>query len=225
MSQTSTKYISFETLETRGPSAVTVVKLMMACNDMSLSNQALTAWKKEQPNVKKSRQIGAGMYFVRTQLAHLHEGLKVIEAIRADPSLMAHVATCDQQTQGSFQQLVPFLSGESMRAEFEQLIGRVRHNLTFHYDKSGTLIERAISDRAARAEARLSSVTRGSTAHLWHFKIADDVVDSIVVRQIWNIPRSSDLRAEADRIADRVHQIFLWFVDFSGEFIWRYCRS
>ena len=225
MSQTSTRYISFETLEARGPSAVTVVKLMMACNDMSLSNQALTEWKKEQPNMKKLRQIGAGMYFVRTQLAHLHEGLKVIEAIRADPSLMALVATCDQQTQGSFQQLVPFLPGESMRAEFEQLIGRVRHNLTFHYDQSGKLIESAISDRAARAEARQSSVTRGSTAHLWHFKVADDVVDSIVVRQIWKIPRSSDLRAEADKIAGRVHQIFLWFVDFSGEFIWRYCKS
>ena len=41
----------------------------------------------------------------------------------------------------------------------------------------------------------------------------------------WNIPGSSDLRAEADKIADRVHQIFLFFIDFSGEFIWRYCKS
>ncbi|MDQ7837126.1 MAG: hypothetical protein RDU59_01345 [Thermodesulfobacteriota bacterium] len=198
---------------------------MMACNDMSLANQGLTEWKKEQPKMKKSRQLGAGMYFVRTQLAHLHEGLKVIEEIRADPTLMAHVAACDQETQRSFQKLVPFLPGESNRFEFEQLIGRVRHNLTFHYDQSGKLIENAIRDRAARAEARQSSVTRGSTAHLWHFKVADDVVDSIVVRQIWKIPRSADLRVEADKIANRVHQIFLWFVDFSGEFIWRYCKT
>ena len=225
MSRTSTKYISFETLEMRGPSAVTVVKLMMACNDMSLANQALTEWKKEQPMMKKSRQIGAGMYFVRTQLAHLHEGLKVIEAIRADSSLMAHVAACDQETQRSFRELVPFLPGGSNHSEFEQLIGRVRHNLTFHYDQSGKLIENAVSDRAGRVEARQSSGTRGSTAHLWHFKAADDIVDSIVVRQIWKIPRTSDLRVEADKIADRVHQIFLWFVDFSGEFIWRYCKS
>lgn len=208
----------------RGPSAVTVVKLMMACNDMSLANQALTEWKEEQPNMRKSRQIGAGMYFVRTQLAHLHEGLKVIEAIRADPSLMAHVAACDPETQQSFQNLIPFLLGEPNRPEFEQLVGRVRHNLTFHYDQSGKLIENAISDRASRAEARQSSVTRGSAAHLWHFKVSDDVVDSIVVRQIWKVPRNANLRVEADKIADRVHQIFLWFVDFSGEFIWRYCK-
>ena len=208
----------------RGPSAVTIIKLMMACNDMSLANQALTDWKKAQPLMKRSRQVGARMYFVRTQLAHLHEGLKVIEAIRADPSLMARLAECDNETQLSFQKLVPFLSGESKRSEFEQLVGRVRHNLTFHYDQSGRLIERAIIDRAERADARQSSVTRGSTGQLWHFKVADDVIDNIVVRQIWKIPKNSDLREEADKIADRVHQIFLWFIDFSGEFIWLYCR-
>lgn len=209
----------------RGASAVTVVKLMMACNDMSLANQSLSEWKKDQPIMRKSRQIGAGMYFVRTQLAHLHEGFKVIKEIRADRLLMAHVATCDQETQRSFQKLISFLPGESNHAEFEQLIGRIRHNLTFHYDQSGKLIENAISDRAGRAEALHSSITRGSTGHLWHYKIADDIVDSIVVRQIWKIPRGSDLRIEADRIADRVHEIFLCFVDFSGEFIWRYCQS
>jgi hypothetical protein len=48
-------------------------------------------------------------------------------------------------------------------------------------------------------------------------------VDSIVVRQIWGIPRDKDLRAEIDIIADEVHQLFLCFVDFAGEFIWKYC--
>lgn len=225
MSRTSTKNINFETLKMRGPNAVTVVKLMMACNDMSLSNQALTKWKKDQPMMNKSRQIGAEMYFIRTQLSHLHEGLKIIQEIRNDHSLMAHLATCDQETQQSFQKLISFLPGESNRKEFENLIGRIRHNLTFHYDESGKLIEHAIIDRAKRPEARQSSITRGSTHQLWHFKVADDVVDSIVVRQIWKIPRSSDLRLEANKIADRVHQIFLWFVDFSGEFIWRFCQS
>lgn len=225
MSHTSTRYISFETLKARGSSALTVIKLMMACNDLLLANQALTEWKKEQPINMKSRQNGAGMYFVRTQLAHLHEGMKVIEAVRSDPSLMILVGQCDQETRRSFENLEAFLAGGVRRSEFEQLIGRVRHNLTFHYDESGKLIEKAISDRAARAEARSSSVTRGSTAHLWHFKVADDVVDSIVVRQMWKIPRDADLRVEADKVADRVHQIFLWFVDFSGEFIWRYCKS
>jgi hypothetical protein len=197
---------------------------MMACNDLSLANQALSDWKMEQPSSKKPRKVGAGMYFVRTELAHLYEGLDVIEEIKSDATLSAFVNQCDHQTQQSFRELEQFLRNGPKRAEFMQLIGQIRHNLTFHYNQSGTLIERAISDRAGRIEAQISSVTRGDTAYLWHFKVADDIVDSIVVRQIWAIPREADLRAEADKVADRVHQIFLWFLDFSGEFIWKYCE-
>ena len=75
--------MKFDTLLARGQSAATVVKLMMACNDLSLANQALADWKKEQPNLRKSRQSGAQMYFVRLQIGHLYEGLKVIEEICA----------------------------------------------------------------------------------------------------------------------------------------------
>ena len=225
MTRTTTRFLNFERLQARGASATTVIKLMMACNDLSLANQSLSEWKQKLPSGMKARQTGAGMYFVRTQLAHLHEGLKVIEEIKNDPQLMAIIARCDGQTQQSFKELEQFLSKAPKRHEFEQLVGRIRHNLTFHYDESGKLIEQAVADRAARPEARTSSITRGNTAHLWHFKVADDIIDSIVVRQIWNIPREKDLRSEADRIADRVHEIFLWFVDFSGDFIWKYCES
>lgn len=225
MTRTTTKYVSFESLRVRGGSANTVIKLMMACNDLTMANASLTEWKRELPSGKRSRQVGAGMYFVRAQLAHLHEGLKIIEEITKNASLMALVGRCDSETQQSFKELEQFLPGAPRRAELEQFIGRVRHNLTFHYDESGKLIEQAVSDRASRPEARSSSITRGDAAHLWHFKVAEDVLDSIVVRQIWAIPRELDVRIEADRIADRVHQIFLWFVDFSGEFIWNYCES
>jgi len=197
---------------------------MMACNDLSLANQALSEWKIDQPSNKKARQAGAGMYFVRTELAHLYEALDIIEEIRNDAALSALVAQCDSQTQESFRAIEQYVRNGAKRGELMQLVGQIRHNLTFHYNQSGTLIERAIADRTGRAEARLSSVTRGDTAYLWHFKIADDIVDSIVVRQIWAVPRGADVRTEVDKIADRVHQIFLWFVDFSGEFIWKYCE-
>lgn len=225
MSRTSTKFLNFENLRNQGQCAVTVVKLMMACNDLSLANEALSGWKEKDSKMMKQRQIGAEMYFVRTQLAHLHEGLKVIDSIRKDSALKSLLRRCDNLTKESFRQLEKFLPGGSKREEFERLVGRIRHNLTFHYDESGKLIERAIEDRASRSEARISSVTRGNIAYLWHFKAADDLVDSIVVRQIWNISRNADLRAEANKIADKVHQIFLCFMDFSGEFIWNYCND
>ena len=152
MPRTSTKYISFGTLKTRGSSAITVIKLMMAYNDLSLANQALTEWKKEQPKSKRSRQAGAGMYFVRIELSHLYEGLKVIKEIRSDPLLLALALQCSQHTQQSFLRLETFLEKSSNRAEFEQLIGQERNNLTFHYHQCDKLIEKAISGRAACAE-------------------------------------------------------------------------
>jgi hypothetical protein len=222
MALTSTRYLNFETLNVRGQGAITVVKLMMACNDLTVTNQALGDWKKEERRCRISRQAEACRYFIRAQIAHLNEGLKVIEEIQKDHTLSTLVSQCDRRTQDSFQDVQQYVSGGAKRDRFEQLAGRIRHNLTFHYDQSGKLIERAITDGAARS--RVSSITRGDTIHLWDFKIADDVVDSIVVRQIWNIPRDADLRTEADRIADEVHQIMLSFVDFAGEFIWKYCE-
>lgn len=225
MSRTYTTYISFGELKRRRPSAITVVQLMMACNDISIANQALSEWKEEQPRNRKSRQIGAGMYHIRTQLSHLHEGLKIVEKIRDDKSLMAHLESCDQNTQRSFQNLLPYVRDGSSRQEFEQLVGRVRHNLTFHYDESGKLIDKAICERAERQETRRSSITAGSSGPLWYFRVADDVVNSVVVRHIWKISSSADARVEADKNADRVHQFVLWFLSFSHEFIWQYCRK
>ena len=225
MSRTLTRYVNFQTLRGRGKNATTIVKLMMACNDLSLANQALDDWKKQQPKTKKVRQIGAQRYFVRIQLSHLYEGLKVIKEIRNDTALRALVSQCDARTQLSFSELEQFLPRGASHAEFRRLIGQVRDNLTFHYCQCETLVARAIEDRAGCQEAQTSSVTRGNTAYLWHFKAADDIVDSIVVRQIWAVPKGADSRAETDKILDRVHQIFLWFVDFSGEFIWKYCEK
>jgi hypothetical protein len=221
---TTTIQVNFESLRARGPSAATVIKLMMACNDLSVVNQALGEWKDRSARSDKTIRPGGGMYFIRAEIAHLYEALTIIGQIRDDTSLMAVVESCDQQTRDSFGKLLPYLSGGTSHDEFQQLIGLVRHNLTFHYDASGKLTQRAVADRAARADGRWSSVTRGSNARLWHFQVADDVVDSIVVRQIWQVPLGTDAREGADVVVVRVHAVFQVFMDFAGEFIWKYCR-
>jgi hypothetical protein len=68
----------------RRQTARTVVKLMMACNDLTITNQALGDWKQDARPGRKPRQTGACMYFIRAQIAHLHEGIKIIEEIRND---------------------------------------------------------------------------------------------------------------------------------------------
>ena len=223
MCSTKTRFLDFDRIKLKGEDAHIVIKLMMACNDMSLANHSLTQWKSGLYKELSDRQAGAGMYFVRVQLAHLHEGLKVIQDISENQNLMNLLSGCDEQTKSSFNQLMKFISKGERRNEFEQLVGRLRHNLTFHYDESGKCIERAIDQLASKPETRNTSMTRGSQVYLWHFKLADDLVNSIVVRQIWGIDSIENLQEEADKVADLVHEIFVAFMDFSGEFIWKYC--
>jgi hypothetical protein len=220
----SIRQIRFENLYRRGPDASVVLKLMMACNDLSLANQALDDWKRPQPRERADRRLAACMYFVRVELAHLHEALKIIEQIQKTPSLHSFVDHCDIRTRESYSELQKHVYGGPNHQRLNQLVGKLRHNLTFHYDQCDRLISAAVEDRASRPEANLSSITRASTAHRWRFSAADDIVDSIVVRQLWDIPRAANQREEADKIADEVHAVFLLYVDFAGEFIWKYCE-
>ncbi|MFZ0479152.1 MAG: hypothetical protein WAL71_08380 [Terriglobales bacterium] len=221
MSRTTTRTVNVATFADR-PGASTVIKLMMACNDLSLANDAQGVWKSEQSPTRKSRAKGAGMYFVRLQVSHLNEALKIIRELRDDPSLMKLVDQCDAQSRASFTKLEQFMPGGAQHGQFGKVAGRIRQNLGFHYDESGKLIAKALKDRVAKHCTSPSSVTRGSTAHLWHFELADEILDRIVVREIWKIPEPADLRTEADKTAMWIHDILLAFIDFCGEFIWKY---
>ena len=119
MSRTNTRYVDFQKLEARGESAVTVVKLMMACNDLLLADEAHSEWNNNQSVERKSRKIGARLYFMRIQLAHLHEGLKIVEQIKGDSTLLTVIDQCDSQTQESFKKLEQFLPGGAGRRDFD----------------------------------------------------------------------------------------------------------
>lgn len=223
MAITTSRTVDFAQLKGDEDSAAIMVKLMMCCNDLQLSNESLSTWSKEESRRKKYRKKGAGMYFLRIQISHLFEGFAILEQIKENYHLCSVLEQCDSQTQKSFKKLEPYLKKTSTeKRRLEEIAGRIRSNLTFHYDESNKLIKNAIKDRASRPTARYSSVTRGSETYLWHFKAADDIIDSIVIRQIWKIPRNTDLRKESDKIANEIYDIFLSFMDFSGEFIWKY---
>jgi len=225
MTGTATLIVDFERLASRGADGAVVAKLMMACNDMTIANLSLSDWKEEQSQDRRDLQVGARLYFIRLELSHLYEGLKIIPEIRSAAGLYSHLQSCDNQTQESFSEVEAFAPGGARNRELEALVGRIRNTLTFHYHGASKPIERAIRDRGSRKGARLSSITRGTTAHRWRFSAADDIVDSVVVRQIWNVPQSADLRSAVDEAAMRVHAISLRFLDFAGEYVWRYFRK
>lgn len=221
MTRTSTKIVNFETLDPSKESNQIVVQLMMACSDMQRANQAQAHFQE----IESPQKIGQLMYFVRLQFGHLFEGLKIIEKIKIDEELNNLVQKSDETTKESFDFLVHFFPDGAKRKDLEKWIGRVRHNITFHYSDCNKLISKALDNRKKGIGSKTSSITRADTAHSWHFKIADDLVDSIVCRQIWKISENENLREEADKILEQAHKIFLKFMDFSGEFIWNYYRQ
>ena len=106
MAFTRFKQINLDDPKWRGEDAGIVTSLMLACNDMSLCNQALSMASKEDAYSSAKTASGARMYFLRMQISHLWEALKIVPELRASANLMRRVKSSDQRTQESFRQLL-----------------------------------------------------------------------------------------------------------------------
>ena len=107
--------------------------------------------------------------------------------------------------------------------KYRDYILKVRQKTVFHYD--GKLVEKALADRANRTEAKISKITRGDHISLWRFDLSDDIVDSLICRQLWKIPREENLREKADEISDFGSNLCVSFLDFCGEYIFSYIKE
>lgn len=230
MSRTKTLFVDLERLESLGDQASIIIKLMMVCNDISVANHCLGIFKEcffdDSPSMRKHFEKGAAMYFVRLQCGHLHEALDVIEEIKDNQQLYDSLEHCSNTAKDSFNKLTDCLKGGPNRREFEQYITRIRNNLTFHYcNKRGKkLIDRALSDRAGRMEAKTSKITLGDNLSLYRFELADDIIDSIVCRQIFDVQESADLRSAVDKILDFGSNLCKALVTFGNELVTRFVR-
>jgi hypothetical protein len=197
---------------------------MMAFNDMVFANRGQRAYREELPSTEKHLSKPGSAYFIRLQMAHLAEGMKALSDIEKSSTFQDALSRTPRAVREAHARLVPFLSEGLENDWFEKNVVRARHNLTFHYENNQKLITWALADRASRPEAELSSVTVGDHGHLWRFHIADEVVDSILTRKIWHIPKAADLRKEADAMVDRIYLIYCDFLEFVGPFILEFLR-
>lgn len=160
------------------------------------------------------------MYFVRLQMGHLHEGLKIISEIRDCPTLLRLIDECPGRTADDFAQLLRFADGGAQQGDFLKYVELVRHKVTFHYDKSKIRI--ALRDRAQRKGDAAHRVTVADDIRQLRFQIADDLVNTLVCHHVWGISHDSDTQLEADRIADFGFRVCKIFLNFAGNFIVRY---
>lgn len=223
MTRTQTTFVDLSRLISQKKEASLIIRLMMACNDISLANQCLAQYKKDQPPIRKHVQKGALMYFVRLQCGHLKEAMDLLQKLCADKYLFKRVDNCSQEAQLSFKRLIDCFKNGPNYNKYRDYILKVRHKTVFHYD--GKLVEKALADRANRTGAKISKITRGDHISLWRFDLSDDIVDSLICRQLWKIPREENLREKADEISDFGSNLCVSFLDFCGEYIFSYIKE
>lgn len=104
MSRTTTIMYDFQKMALMPETASIILRMMMACNDMQTANEALSYWKEKRVQQPTGRARGAGMYYIRLQISHLHEALSIIDSIKKDSYLSNLLSRCDGRTQKAFDQ-------------------------------------------------------------------------------------------------------------------------
>ncbi len=214
MSRSTHKFARLDAIASKGELGSVLIRLMMVINDMSLAMDAQRRWTEDAMKERKHRERGAKIYFIRLQISHIYEAMKIVEEMRDSPALMKAVDRSDRFTKRGFAALLRFIGCP----EFEKAMGRIRNNLTFHYDPK--TIERALASLVAKHPDAKGSMSLGDEPHNWFFEPGDMVGDRAAVREIFKVPEGADVIAETDKIVMRLHAIIQMFGGVAGSLIW-----
>lgn len=103
--------VDIRKLQSQGDEGVLILRLMMACNDLTTANQALGMSYKDTREKTDYIRRGSTMYFVRLQLSHLHEALEVVSEIRDHPKLLRVIEDCPKWRGGQLCAIVNVCKG------------------------------------------------------------------------------------------------------------------
>ncbi len=190
---------------------------MIALNDFGLADDGLRRWSAEEAGKLQERKTGARMYFVRILIAHAFEALLVINKIKREPALLKAVEACDGQTVASFHKVAAMIGTSEYK-----MMKRVRNDVSFHYQDE--IVRQAIESQSKKNPTTPLSLSVGHTPLDWYCEPGDKLVDSAVVRHIFEVPEGADIRVEVDRIIVRIYEIATELSEFAGYFIRHYAR-
>jgi len=188
---------------------------MMAVNDLGIADHGLRYWSETPPPEHKDRIQGAKSYFVRLEIAHTFEALKIIWKIQRTPEFMKLVEKCDRQTQEAFGRLAKFIGTQKYKS-----MKRMRDAITFHYETNA--VAGAIARQNEKFPDHQLSLSIGSKTLDWYFEPGDRVVDSIIIRDAIGMETDPIVSAEVDRVASDLQTISEDLVNFSGYFVRRF---
>jgi hypothetical protein len=215
MSRSTHKYAKLDALASKGKLGSVLIRLMMVINDMSLAMDAQRRWIEEAKPERRHRERGAKIYFIRLQVSHIYEAMKIVEEIRDTPALMKAVDRSGASTKKGFAALLAFIGSP----DFQRVMRRIRNNLTFHYDPN--TIESALASLVAKHPGASGSMSLGDEPHNWFFEPGDMVGERAAVREIFKVPEGADVIEESDKIMMRLHGIIQMFGGVAGSLIWQ----
>ena len=170
-----------------------VLRLMMAMNDIGITNSSMVEWEKTDDPKKKARWRGGVLYFGRVQSAHLFEALSIIDEIKKDDDLMAVVERADRATQKSFETIAQFLDGEDYK-----MMAKMRNVVAFHYEPKLAL--RRLQKLVEKSPDHSMLYSLGTETLEWYFELGDLIADEIIVREVFQFRKTP--------ISSRRHSIF-----------------
>jgi hypothetical protein len=215
VSRSTHKFARLDAIASKCEFGSVLIRLMMVINDMSLSMDAQRRWAENAGKERQHRERGAKIYFVRLQISHIYEAMKIIEEIRKSTTLMKAVDRSGRRTRKAFDALVTFIGSP----QFKDVMGRMRNKLTFHYDPK--IVESALVSLVAKHPDASGSMSLGDEPHNWYFEPGDMVGDRPAVREIFKVPEGADVVAETDKIVMELHHVIEIFGGFAGSLIWQ----
>ena len=77
MSRSTHKFARLDAIVSKGELGSVLIRLMMAINDMSLAMDAQRRWTEDSMKNREHRERGAKIYFIRLQISHIYEAMKI----------------------------------------------------------------------------------------------------------------------------------------------------
>jgi hypothetical protein len=147
----TTKLVSMQHLAGQGMVGGVLVRPMMVLQDFGLANRGMRmigkpAKKKKQGDIRRA----AGRYFLRLQISHSHEALKIVREIKNNEALTGLLLGCDKPTKRAFAKLEAFLDTPD-----HALMTLIRNKVGFHYDP--TMVRASIRRIEGRPDVRSGS--------------------------------------------------------------------
>jgi hypothetical protein len=113
--------------------------------------------------------------------------------------------------------VVAFISSKDFK-----FLEDIRNRAAFHYDRQLPLL--VLNQIVRNYPQDVSSYSLGHETLDWYFELGDKVADRIVVREIFHVPETANMREALDAILKRLHAMAMAFSDFAACFIRHYAR-